>query len=144
MIEPLRLSSDVNCSQAHAFTTWTADIGRWWPVSHSVSAAPGLTVVREGWVDGQIFELTPTGAEHEWGEVLAWEPTRRLVYLWHIRRDRADATEVEITFLDADGHTRVEIEHRGWERLGALGPDWREANKAGWAGLLRHYIAAVG
>jgi hypothetical protein len=45
--------------------------------------------------------------------VLAWEPPRRVVYLWHIRRDRADATEVEIKFLDAGDRTRIEIEHRG-------------------------------
>jgi hypothetical protein len=39
-----------------------------------------------------------------------------------MRRDRADATDVEIGFVDrGDGTTRVEIEHRGWERLGADG-----------------------
>jgi len=27
-----------------------------------------------------------------------WEPPTRIGYLWHLRRDRADATEVEITF----------------------------------------------
>jgi hypothetical protein len=38
--------------------------------------------------------------------------------------------------------TRVDIEHRGWERLGTLGADWREANRAGWSSLLPHYTAA--
>ena len=28
-----------------------------------------------------------------------WEPPARLAYLWHLRRDRADATEVEIRFI---------------------------------------------
>ena len=48
-----------------------------------------------------------------------WQPPARLAYLWYLGRDRADATEVEIRFL-AQGTeaTRVEIEHRGWERLG--------------------------
>jgi hypothetical protein len=31
----------------------------------------------------------------------------------------------------------------GWGRLGAFGPDWREANKGGWSTLLPHFIAAV-
>jgi hypothetical protein len=63
--------------------------------------------------------------------VTVWEPPRRPGYLWHLRRDWADATEVEITFTERDGATLVTIEHRGWDRLGALGPDWREANKGG-------------
>ena len=48
-----------------------------------------------------------------------WQPPARLAYLWYLGRDRADATEVEIRFLARGaGATRVEIEHRGWERLG--------------------------
>ncbi len=79
----------------------------------------------------------------EWGEITAWEPPRRLGYLWHIRTDRADATEVEITFTDrGDATTRVDIEHRGRERLGARGPSWRDANLRGWNGVLPHYRAA--
>ena len=66
----------------------------------------------------------------------------RLAYLWHIRRDRADATDVELTFADAgDGTTRVEIVHTGWERLGAAADEWRDANVGGWTGLLPHFTA---
>jgi hypothetical protein len=66
-----------------------------------------------------------------------------LAYLWHIRRDRADATDVEINFLHrGDGGTRVEIVHSGWDRLGADGATWRDANRGGWDGLLPHYLNA--
>src|SRR5262249_43002769 len=81
-----------------------------------------LIVTFEPRPGGRIYERTPGGREHDWGEVLAWEPPRRLVYLWHLRFDRADATEVEVTFTPVEGGTRVRIEHRGWERLGAVGP----------------------
>ena len=88
----------------------------WWPVSHTVTAEPGLQVVFEGRPGGRIFERTPSSREVSWGQVTVWEPPRRLCYLWHIRADRADATEVEIRFHDRGmGSTRVEIEHRGWE-----------------------------
>ena len=30
MIEPIRLSFDVDCLPEHAFQVWTADIDRWW------------------------------------------------------------------------------------------------------------------
>ncbi|CAN5581978.1 hypothetical protein BH20ACT18_BH20ACT18_09360 [soil metagenome] len=49
---------------------------------------------------GRIFEPTSEGREEDWGEVLTWEPPRRLTYLWHLRADRGDATEVEIAFTD--------------------------------------------
>ena len=144
MIEPLRMSFEVSCPVDHAFDVWTSKIARWWPADHSVSGENGLLVVLEGRPGGRIFERTAAGTEHEWGEVVVWEPPSRLAYLWHLRRDRADATEVEIRFIDqGNATTRVEIEHRGWERLGAQGPSWRDANRGGWSTLLPHFVAAI-
>jgi hypothetical protein len=144
VIEPLRLAFEVACPAAHAFAVWTARTSQWWPASHSVSGAPGLAVVIEPRVGGRIFERTPAGEEADWGEVTVWEPPRRLGYRWHLRRDRADATEVEVRFTDRPGGgALVEIEHAGWERLGADGARWREANRAGWGGVLPAYAAAA-
>ena len=144
MIEPLRLAFEVRCPAPHAFDVWTARISQWWPISHTISAEAGLLVVLEGRPGGRIFERTPGGLEHDWGEVTVWEPPRRLCYLWHLRADRADATEVEITFIDqGEASTRVEIEHRGWDRLGAFGLEWRDVNSAGWSGLLPYFIPAA-
>jgi hypothetical protein len=52
---------------------------------------------------------------------------------------------VEIRFL-AQGHaaTRIEIEHRGWERLGDRAGTWRTRNQMGWQTLLPHFLAAIG
>ncbi len=138
------MSFEVSCPVDHAFNVWTSKIARWWPADHSVSGENGLQVVLEGRLGGRIFERTTAGTEHEWGEVVVWEPPRRLAYLWHLRRDRADATEGEIRFIDqGNATTRVEIEHRGWERLGAQGETWRDANRGGWNTLLPHYVAAI-
>jgi len=143
VIEPLRLSFVVECAPEHAFATWTARASAWWPVAHTVTAQPGLQVVFEGRPGGRIFERTPAGVEVDWGEITVWEPPHRLEYLWHIATDRSDATEVEIRFLDqGDATTRVEIEHRGWERLGARGPGWRDENMGGWNGVVPVYVAA--
>jgi uncharacterized protein YndB with AHSA1/START domain len=143
MTEPLELSFDVACAPEHAFAVWATRTSQWWPASHSVSAEPGLAVTFEPRPGGRIFERTRAGDEHDWGEVLAWEPPHRLVYLWHLRQDRADATEVEIRFAPASDGTTVTIVHRGWERLGARADELRERNQRGWAGLLPHYRAAV-
>jgi len=144
MIEPLNLDFELRCGAEHAFDVWTTRTSLWWPASHSVSAAPGLRVTIEPWVGGRIFERTPEGIEHEWGEVTTWEPPRRLRYLWHLRRDRADATDVLIVFSpQGEDCCRVSIEHTGWDRLGANATEWREANRGGWSGLLPHFVAAA-
>lgn len=142
MIEPLRLSFDVGCPVEHAFAVWTSGIGTWWPADHTVSGEADLVVLEAG-AGGRIYERAPGGVEHDWGEVTVWEPPTRLGYLWHLRRDRADATEVEIRFVQqGDAATRIEIEHRGWERLGADGQEWRDRNQHGWDSLLPHFVAA--
>ena len=145
MIEPLRLSFEVACPADHAFRVWTARMGLWWPKGHTMTGGYDAEVVLEPHVGGRIFERAADGTEHEWGEVTTYEPPERLAYLWHIRRPRQDATDVEITFADLDGgRCRVEIVHRGWERLGADGATWRDANRGGWGGLLPHFTAACG
>jgi uncharacterized protein YndB with AHSA1/START domain len=141
-VDPLVLELEVACPPEHAFSVWAERTSLWWPHGHSVSGDAGLTVTFEPRAGGRIFERTPDGAEHEWGEVLAWEPPHRLAYLWHLRFDRSDATEVEITFAPAADGTAVRIVHRGWERLGAKAPERRERNQRGWAGLLPHYARA--
>lgn len=144
MIEPLHIAFDVEASSEHAFEVWTDRIGQWWPVDHTASGEDGLTVRLEPRAGGRIYERTRDGREIDWGEVRVWEPPERLVYSWHLRRSREDATEVEIRFVaTGPAATRVEIEHRGWERLGADGPTWRDRNHGGWTSLLPHYVAAL-
>jgi uncharacterized protein YndB with AHSA1/START domain len=143
--EPLRITFDVGCPPKQAFELWTAHTSTWWPKSHTVSARPGVDVVIEPAVGGRIFERTPEGDEHDWGQVTGWEPPNRISYLWHLRQDQADATEVEITFTPQGGAgTRMSIVHRGWEALGSRGPGQRERNQRGWDGLLPHFRAAAG
>jgi uncharacterized protein YndB with AHSA1/START domain len=144
MTEPLRMSFEVACSAEHAFTTWTSRISSWWPEDHTITGQAGLEVVLEPGVGGRIYERTPAGTEHEWGEVTAWEPPARLAYLWHLRRDRRQATDVEIRFIAlAEDRTRVEIEHGGWEHLSDAAADWRDRNHKAWQTLLPHYTAAT-
>lgn len=143
MIEPLRLSFTVACSQAHAFAIWTTRTALWWPATQTVSGERGAELRIEPGIGGRVFERMVSGREVEWGEVTAWEPPQRLAYLWHIMTDRASATDVEVTFTALpDGTTRVEITQTGWERLGEAGPGWRDANRGGWSVAIPLYTAA--
>lgn len=143
MIEPVRLSFDVACPAHHAFEVWTAKASKWWPTGSTISQEKDLEIVFEGRVGGRIFERTNGGQELEWGEVTVWEPPRRLAYEWWIATDRDSATDVEINFVETgDATTRVDIEHRGWERLAERGASWREVNLGGWNGVMPVYLAA--
>ena len=144
MIEPLRLSYEIRCSPEHAFEVWTTRVSKWWPKGHSASGNPETLVVLEPREGGRIFERTPDGTEIDWGQITLWSPPRRLGYVWHIARDRSDATDVELTFVDlGDGTTRLDIVHAGWQRLGAEGPAWREANTDGWSALIPSFVTAA-
>jgi hypothetical protein len=141
---PVRMSFEVACSTDHAFNVWTAGIGTWWPPDHTVSGQADLVIVLQTGVGGRIYERTPDGAEHDWGEVTVWEPPTQLTYLWHIGRSPAEATEVEIHFVAQDAATtRIDIEHRGWERLSDSGEHWRERNRVGWQTLWPRFVAAT-
>lgn len=144
MADPLRLGFSVACPVEHAFEVWTRRIDAWWPHDHTMSGRPEARVVLEPQVGGRIYERAPDGAEHEWGQVTAWEPPHRLAYRWHLGRDSSEATEVVIRFVADEGATRVEIAHTGWDRLGSDALTWRERNQAGWSTLLPHFLAAAG
>jgi uncharacterized protein YndB with AHSA1/START domain len=142
-MEPIQLTLDLACSAAHAFTVWTSKIDSWWPADHTVSGDP-QSVVLEPFVGGRIYETADDGSEHEWGEILAWEPPQRFAYFWHLRSRREDATDVEIRFVEVDeGNSRVDIVHSGWERLGAEAESWRDRNNGGWSTLLPHFVDAA-
>jgi len=143
VIEPLRIEFDVECSPDHAFETWTRKATSWWPPEHTVSHERGARIVFEPRVRGRIFERTADSDEIEWGEIVEWDPPRRLRYRWHIATDPQHATDVAIEFRRAPHGTHVEIEHGGWDRLGDIGQAWRDANHAGWDGVLPSYAEAA-
>ncbi|RWN54597.1 MULTISPECIES: SRPBCC domain-containing protein [Mesorhizobium] len=90
------------------------------------------------------------GTECDWGEVLAWEPPNRIVLAWRIRADwqydPSLLTEVEVKFSEAgENATRVELEHRQLENMGAAGEAVREIFESdrGWCGILQNYVRLI-
>jgi uncharacterized protein YndB with AHSA1/START domain len=97
----------------------------------------------ESGVGGRILERTADGVEHEWGKVKEWEPPARLGYTWYLGGTQDDATDVTVMFIDMGESTLVEIEHRGWERLGGESAVRRKRNQIGWETLLPHFVTVV-
>lgn len=68
--------------------------------------------------------------------VFAWQIT----YEWGFEPDLAKASEVEVQFTPLpDGSTRVDLEHRHFERMGPGSAEMRTAvgGEGGWGGLLK-------
>jgi uncharacterized protein YndB with AHSA1/START domain len=148
LIEPVRQSVRVRRPIESAFQLFTRDIGAWWPVeTHHVGDGQVASVVFEGRPGGRIYERDRDGLTADWGRVLAWEPPSRVVFTWEpTAASRGAATEVEVRFVAEDaGMTRVEVEHRGWERLGDLvGAQARASYNSGWPGVMRLFAQAAG
>jgi uncharacterized protein YndB with AHSA1/START domain len=145
-IEAVQKTVTVECSVEHAFRTFTEGIGSWWPLhTHSISVmddgqgAPE-TAIMEPAVGGRLYERTHDGRECEGGTVLAWEPPHRLLLEWRVNPNNP-ATEIEVRF-SADGDaTRVELEHRGWDRYpDQVGAGTRAEYNQGWEAVLDAFV----
>jgi uncharacterized protein YndB with AHSA1/START domain len=75
-------------------------------------------VVLEPFVGGRIFEEHGDGRRFQWGEILDWDPPKRLKFTFHAGRSPDSAQEVEIRFVPLGSGTRVELVATKWEQWG--------------------------
>ena len=142
VIEVVRKTVTVDCSVEEAFRIFTTDALSWWPVEgHSIHGAVS-DIVFEPRAGGEVYEVSTDGDRGHWATVTEWDPPSRLVLAWEVTPS-VTGTEVEVRFLPADAHTRVELEHRGWERVAEHGPDKRNSYDTGWEFVLEKYVDCV-
>jgi uncharacterized protein YndB with AHSA1/START domain len=146
---PVRKSITVKASAERAFQVFTEGYDTWWPRSHHIGKSPMKKAIIEGRVGGRCYSEQADGTECDWGQILLWEPPRRFVIAWQItptwqyEPDVAKSSEVEIRFTpEPGGSTRVDVEHRYFERHGAGGAAMRTAvdSPGGWADLLQMFV----
>jgi uncharacterized protein YndB with AHSA1/START domain len=123
-----------------AFRVFTAELGSWWPLASKSVSQDAETVVVEPSVGGRVYERARGGEQHTWGRVLVWDPPTRFAFSWHPGRAAETSQEVDVRFTAVEEGTRVELEHRGWERL--VGPcgEIPEHFDSGWDEALASYI----
>jgi uncharacterized protein YndB with AHSA1/START domain len=140
----IRKVMTVEASQPIAWRVFTAGMSTWWPLAHyKIGKANAVAAVVEPFAGGRWYEKGEDGSTCDWGKVLSWEPTSRLVLSWDISADwQYDpdlGTELEIRFIvEGENRTRVELEHRRLDRYGARRDEMRAIfDKSGdWGRLL--------
>jgi uncharacterized protein YndB with AHSA1/START domain len=152
-IAPVRKTVIVKASPQRAFDVFTAGIDRWWPKTHHLGATSVVEQIVEPFVGGRWYTKHAGGEEAVVGHVLVWEPGERFVCTWEISADWKPnlaaplASEVEVAFYpEPGGCTRVELEHRGFERMGReAGGKMRGSvdSEGGWTGILDLYLQEI-
>jgi uncharacterized protein YndB with AHSA1/START domain len=142
----------VNAPIERAFRVFTEQFNTWWPQGHHirpVDLAEAVLEVREG---GRWYERGVDGGECEWGRMVVFQPPHRLVLTWQIDGsfqydpDPSRASEIEVNFTDlGGGQTRVELEHRAFERHGDDGQRVYDgvSGPGGWPGIMDGYAKAA-
>ena len=142
-IAPVRKTVTVQTTPDQAFEVFTARIDRWWPKTHNIGTAPIRETIIEPFVGGRWYTKCEDGTDVVVGHVRVWQPAERFVVGWEINAQwKPDArvalsSEVEVRFLAEGSGTRVELEHRNFERMGAVdGETMRNNVNGGWPTLL--------
>jgi uncharacterized protein YndB with AHSA1/START domain len=133
-----------------AFARFTEGMSGWWPREYTWAQEALEAIAIEPMVGGRCYERGPHGFSCDWGRVVECEPPALLVFTWQISPQRVPqpdperASEVEVRFTAAGtGATRVELEHRDFERHGTGAESYRSAmtSEHGWPLLLERYAA---
>jgi uncharacterized protein YndB with AHSA1/START domain len=149
---PVRKTITVNVSTERAFNVFTEGFDSWWPRTHHIGKGALQKAVIETRLGGRCYGREADGTECPWGTVLVWEPPRRFVIAWQITHewgyqpDLEKASEVEVRFTsEPGGGTRVDLEHRHFNRMGPGGDSMRVGVNAegGWGSLLAAYKETV-
>ncbi len=148
-IAPVRKSIRVNASPARAFEVFTSGLGRWWPRDKGIGKMPMKSAIMETRLGGRWYELAEDGTETNVGKIVIWEPPQRFVMTWDIDSQWKPSTtvgsEVEVMLIPEGANTtRVELEHRKFEQLGAqAGEKIRGDVDGGWPGMLERFRAEI-
>jgi uncharacterized protein YndB with AHSA1/START domain len=126
-----------------AFASFTEGMKEWWPPEYTWAQQSLEPIAIEPVNGGRCYECGPHGFSCDWGRVIACEPPGRLVFTWQISPQRVPQPTFAPEGADA---TRVELEHRHFERHGEGAEGYRAAmtSEQGWPLLLERFAAAAG
>ncbi|MGH0034682.1 MAG: SRPBCC domain-containing protein [Myxococcota bacterium] len=123
----VRVTTRVDVAPEVAFEVFTDEIDAWWRRGPRYRFRPDrdgrLCFVRGADGDRRLLEVydDDPGDPYLVGRVLVWKQPERIVFEWRGNAFRpGQVTEVDVRFERDGEHTRMTLEHRGWD---ALPPD---------------------
>jgi uncharacterized protein YndB with AHSA1/START domain len=135
-------SVTVRVPPERAFAAFWGEIGTWWPLGEGFAFAGDRweDMVIEGREGGRVYERARDGEVFHIGSVTAFEPPSRIVLTWgEATAEWAAPTEIEVRFTPQGDGTRVELEHRGFERIGPDAEPTAAQYEEGWAVVLGRF-----
>jgi hypothetical protein len=114
---PVRQAVSIESTVEHTFDVFVREIAAWWPLDpFSFGGRDRIsTVTVDRTTGGRVTEHWHDGTERDWGVILDWREPSGFTMTWNVT---GEPTEVELRFIALKPNlTRVEVEHRGWERL---------------------------
>lgn len=141
-LPPLRRSVVVPLERQDAFDLFVRRLPEWWPLAtRSVGLEQAASCHVEAHAGGRLYERSHSGLEWTWGTFRVFEEPVRAVFSWHPGHPEEAATEVEVRFAGQGASTRVDLEHRDWERLGERASFVRDLFAGGWGPVLSRFEA---
>ena len=139
----IRKSIHVKGSVEDSLRLFTQDLGKWWPLKQGFffGGERADQIHLEARQGGRFFERFTDGEEYQVGTVTACTPPSRVVFSWKAPNWESP-TDVEVRFSPEGDGTRVDLEHRGWERAGAAAEKESSGYNQGWDTVLARYAAA--
>ena len=136
----VRQSVRVKLGLDQAFHLFTTGINDWWPLheGYSYGGPRAKEIFLEPEVGGRFYERFVDGDEIQVGSVIECRPPHRILFTWRSPEWAAE-TEVDVRFSHQSGETLVELEHRGFERLGADGHAMARQWNSGWPRVIQAY-----
>jgi uncharacterized protein YndB with AHSA1/START domain len=138
-------SITVKAPPERAFDVFTQGLATWWPLEqHSLGKENIERMVFEPRAGGRVYEIRKDGSEGEWADVLAYDRPSSFTLAWRPYEvlEEQPPTELEVRFIAEGDGTRIELEHRGWERLGDDAAESQQGYDSGWTFVLGRFEGA--
>lgn len=121
--DPIAFEYELRCSPEQAFRTYTERISEWWDPRYTANPETLEAVLIEPGVGGRVYATHADGGEHVWGEVTAWEPSRRLAHTFTPAQDAEHPSEVAVEFVAREGGCTLRFAHGGWAEANVAARD---------------------
>lgn len=144
-----KISKDltVDLARDEAFAKFLNELDEWWPKEYTWSQNNLKEIKIDGQINGLCTEIGPFGFRCDWGRVTELKENESVALKWQISPQREpvpdpdQASDVKILFSDEGKLTKIQFEHRNFEKHGDDAEEYREMmdGEQGWTYILNAY-----